>query len=298
MEKVKRFLNQYKMPALLAVFLVVVFVGFSIMSAINVSRQRESDASQGQQEQAAQTEEDTTPTQTTLDVDENADEEDTDSNLTAAQQALIDDYDYKTKDLIDTLCAGVWTSGGGRYTLHFYDTYYIETMNGNEETHYYAISAVEYGTNGSDTEIDTIVFETDIGTHIVTFSLVKSAESEYAGQATVESASMFSSAETVYERADAVLELDITGLNKEMEALLGDLDKLNKEMSAWCSVHYPTVTTAVWSENVTIDFGQDLIVTSFTLGTGESAATNLTGNTSMVISVTYDRTADTYEFGL
>lgn len=282
MENLKAIIGQRKMAVLAAIFLLVVFIGFSVTSAMKVAHRREQDASQRQQEEMAQ-------------PDDGGEEG---PPLEESQQALIDSYPYRTKKLIETLCVGVWNAGGGKYTLRFYDTYYVETVNGNESAHSFAISAVEYGTNGSDTEIDTIVFETDTGSHIATFSLVRSAESEQAGKATIGSSTMFSSADIVYERIDGSTDVEIIGLNDEITLLLGDMDKLNEELSSWCSVHYPAMAFAVWSENATIDYGRGVVVTSFFLGDADADIDALSDGTSVAISITYDQANDTYEFGL
>lgn len=84
---------------------------------------------------------------------------------------LIKEYDDKTKKLIETMSSSIWSSNGGKNTLRFYDSHYVENIDGVEEKHPYAIARIDYGTNGSDTEIDTIVFETDTGSHIVTYTL-------------------------------------------------------------------------------------------------------------------------------
>lgn len=291
MEKLKNLFNQHKKASLLALFALIVFVGFSVTSALNVAERRASDAAQEQQT------EETEQTGSETDGQEDG-TEDTDVSLTDSQEELIAAYDEKTESLIETLCASVWSANDGKYTLRFHDTYYTETVNGNEETHPYAIATVEYGTNGSDTEIDTIVFETDTGSHIATYSLVKSAESESAGQSTIESSSMFSLKDASYERTDAVAQIDISGLNSEITELLGDTEKLTTELSSWCSVHYPVATKAVWSKSVTIDYDADIVVTSFSLGTSDSDAETMTGTTSQVVSVTYSRSTGEYEFDL
>lgn len=287
MKKLKNLISQHRKASLLALFFLIVFVGFSATNAVNVAQHRDADAAQQESESTEQK--------------DSGDKEDTDgadakAALTDSQKKLIKGYDDKTKNLIETLCSSIWSANGGKYTLHFYDTYYTETVNGNEETHPYAISTVEYGTNGSDTEIDTIAFETDTGTHIATYSLVKSADSKSAGQSTVESTSMFQLKNASYERTDAVAKIKIAGLNSEITELLGDSDKLVSELSNWCSVHYPAATTATWSKNVTIDYNENIVVTSFSLGSDESDT--VTGNSASVVSVTYNRSDAAYEFDL
>lgn len=163
MEKIKTLVSQHKKASLLALFALIVFIGFSATSAMNVARQRAA-------EETAKTE--SVDEQGTSDDEKDAEEN---VELSSSQKKLIDGYDDETKKLIETLSASVFSANNGRNTLRFHDDYYVETVNGKEQNHSYAISTVEFGSNGSDSEIDRIVFETDTGTHIATFTLVISA---------------------------------------------------------------------------------------------------------------------------
>lgn len=288
MKKLRTFVEQHKRASLAAIFILIVFVGFSITNAMNVAQQRAIDA----QQDSPVTEQTGSGTEN----GETAEEEAVDVSLTDSQKKLIESYDDETENLIDTLCASVWSASGGKYTLRFHDTYYTETVNGNETVHPYAIATVEFGTNGSDSEIDTIVFETDTGTHIATYSIVKSADSDAAGSSTITSASMFSLQNASYERTDAVTQITISGLNSEITELFGgDTDTLTTELSHWCSTHYPVATDAVWSKNVTIDYEGNLLTTSFTIN--NDGSDEITGAAALV-SVIYNRSTDTYEFEL
>lgn len=156
MDKFKNLITQHKKASLLALFAIIVFTGFSITSAINVAHRRAVD-SPTQGDEAIE------------DVENN--EQAIEVELTDSQMKLIKEYDDKTKKLIETMSSSIWSSNGGKNTLRFYDSYYVENIDGVEEKHPYAIARIDYGTNGSDTEIDTIVFETDTGSHIVTYAL-------------------------------------------------------------------------------------------------------------------------------
>lgn len=280
MQNLKQLITQHRGACFLVLFLFVLFVGFSVMSAVSVAEKRNAEAEAEQSDVS--------------DASEAAVEEA--SPLSDAQQKIIDGYDDETKALIDTLSASVWSANDGRYTLRFFDTYYVETENGTETAHPYAISACEFGNNGSDTEIDQIVFETDTGTHIATYTLVLKAKDETSRLSTIGSTTMFSLADTPYERMDAVKQISITGLNSEITDLLGNSDTLVSELSNWCANHYPVATEAVWSQNVTIDYAENIVVTSFSLSGKESGS--LTGSNATVISVTYDRSAGTYAFAI
>ena len=137
MEKIKTLVSQHKKASLLTLFALIVFIGFSATSAMNVARQRAA-------EEAAKTE--SVDEQGTSDDGKDAEEK---VELSSSQKKLIDGYDDETKKLIETLSASVFSANNGRNTLRFHDDYYVETVNGKEQNHSYAISTVEFGNNGS-----------------------------------------------------------------------------------------------------------------------------------------------------
>lgn len=282
----KGFLKKHRKAALLILFALIVFAGFSVTSALHVAERRAAQQSQ-------------TAADAGSDSGQAADDSDAvKTALTDSQKKLIESYDSKTRRLIETLRAGVWSAGGGKYTVRFYDDHYVETANGEETSHSFAISACEYGNNGSDTEVDTIAFETDAGTYIATYTLVKSADSESAGQASL-SCSAFALSGTAYQRSDATEKIAVEGPDGEAEGLLGDTDAFTDALSRWCSAHYPAAVKATWNKNVTIDYEKGLVVTAFTLSSDEAdSSASVTGSATPVISVTYDRNAGTYEFSV
>ena len=249
MEKIKTLVSQHKKASLLTLFALIVFIGFSATSAMNVARQRAA-------EEAAKTE--SVDEQGTSDDGKDAEEK---VELSSSQKKLIDGYDDETKKLIETLSASVFSAN-----------------------------------NGSDSEIDRIVFETDTGTHIATFTLVISADNASAGECTIASTSMFKLTDMPYERKDAVKEINVTGLNSEITELLGDTDEMKKQLSDWCSIHFPVATTATWIGTCNIDYNEDTISTAFTIGDGNS--NEATGNTGASVSVTYNRSEKKYSFSM
>lgn len=282
----KGLLKKHRKAVLLSLFAIIVFAGFSVTSALHVAERRAAQQSQtasvagGVSGQTADTSE----------AEKTA--------LTESQKKLIESYDSKTRKLIETLRAGVWSASDGKYTVRFYDDHYVETVNGGETSHPFAISACEFGNNGSDTEVDTIAFETDAGTYIATYTLVKSADSASAGQASLLSG-MFALPDTAYQRSDAVEKISVEGLDGEAERLLGDQDAFVDALSRWCSTHYPSAVKATWNRNVTIDYDKGLVVTAFTLSSDESGGSAaVAGSATPVISVTYDRNDSTYKFSV
>ncbi|MGN8818095.1 hypothetical protein ACTNEN_07195 [Oribacterium sp. HCP28S3_H8] len=283
----KGLLKKHRKVALLSLFAIIVFAGFSVTSALHVAERRAAQQSQTASDAAGS---DSGKTAGASEAEK--------TSLTESQKKLIKAYDSKTRKLIETLCAGVWSASDGKYTVRFYDDHYVETVNGEETSHPFAISACEFGNNGSDTEVDTIAFETDAGTYIATYTLVKSADSASAGQASLLSG-MFALPNTAYQRSDAVEKIAVEGLDGEAKGLLGDQDAFVDALSRWCSTHYPSAVKATWNKNVTIDYDKGLVVTAFTLSSDESdGSASLTGSATPVITVTYDQNDSTYKFSV
>lgn len=282
MNKLKNIITQHKMAALIALFLFVIFVGGSAVSAINVAHQREqaTEASTVQESHK----EDVSSDETTKEPD--------DTMLTDSQKAAIEEYDDDTLALIETLSASVWSSSDGRSTLRFEDVTYTETVSGKATTHPYAIMHADKESDDLGGSLYTIVFETDTGIHVVEYADGKGTATASGAQgatvvSTLSSASMFSLKDTPYKRADAVESITVKGLNSAATQLLGeDADKLTSQLSSWCAVHYPTVSEATWSGNVFIDYNNSLVTTDFKLN-GESNAT---------LTAIYHTDSGTFEF--
>lgn len=263
MDNAKNFIREHKKQALIALFLVIVFVGCSAVSAVNVAQQRaQEDISQEQ------------PERKDNDGSEQPADGETDISLTDEQQEAIDGYDDDTKAFIDTLAASVWSANGGKNTLRFSeDNTYTETANGESQTHGFAILRLERGGDDAGAEVSTAVFETDTGTHVVTYTYLTGTAADGSGMvtSTLSSNSMFTLKGSNYERTDTVKSVTIKGLNSEMTTLFGDdIDKLTDDLSAWCATNYPTATEATWNQAAIIDYETGTVSTNFTLNT-ESA---------------------------
>lgn len=275
MDKIKAIVSQHKKASLLALFALIVFVGFSVTSAMNVAQRRAEGESIGQVEPSN----DKSPSS----------ESSKDIRLSDSQKEAIKGYDDKVKRLIETMSSSIWSDKSGTNTLRFYDTYYVETINGDEKTHPYAITKVEYGTNGADAEIDTVVFLTDTGTHIATYTIALDVEGNSISTSTISSSSMFSKKDSLYECTDPVKSITVKGLNSEMTGLFGgDVTKLTEDLSSWCASHFPTASEATWQKTAVIDYEKDIISTNFTLNT----------ETPVSIAVTYSLSDKSYNFEL
>lgn len=278
MDKLKTFIKEHQKGALIALFLLIVFVGCSAVSAVNVAQHRA-------QEAAEQTE------QAQKDDKGDTSSKEADVPLTDEQKKAIDNYDGDTKKFIDTLSASVWSTDGGKDTLRFSDNSYTETANGKTETHSYAILRLERGMDTAGSEVSTAVFETDTGTHVVTYTNLSGVKPDDSGKvsSSLSSNSMFTLKGSNYERKDSVEAISIKGLNSEIVKLLGDdTEKLTSELSKWCAVTYPTATEATWEKAVVIDYETGVVSTNFTL--------NIENPVS--IAVTYNRSDGTYAFNI
>lgn len=161
MKKLKAWMAEHKKFSVIALCLLLMFTCGSAMSAINVSHHR---AETAKEQNAGNN------TDTTTAAEKKTKEETGKVELTDAQKEIIKGYDTDTKELIDTLSSSVWSVSEGRYTLKFADDSYVETVNGTPTVHSYAISRVEKTSDGYGGSLYTIVFETDTGTHIVTYT--------------------------------------------------------------------------------------------------------------------------------
>ena len=281
MNKLKAFVGEHRKVALISLFFLIVFVGGSITSAVNVAQHRAQEATQTEQETQKK---------------DSSIAEQNDVSLSDSQKKDIESYDDDTRAFIQTLSASIWSADGGLCTLTFSDNSYVETVDGDSTTHSYAIARIDKSSDGYGGSLDTIVFETDTGTHVVTYSDGKGSATQEPGDVTatdgtvvasLSSASMFSLKDTAYERADPVEKITIKKLNSEVTQLLGgNTDKLTSSLSSWCAAHHPTASEATWSGSAFIDWDNSLVSLDFTLN-DDSAST---------VSAIYHTDTNTYEF--
>ena len=279
MKKIMHLIKKHKKESLLVLFFVIVFVGFSITNAIKVSTERaETEQSQSSQKESMENAE-------TIPVKE--------VSLTDKQKEIIEKYDEKTKQLIQTLSTHPWSSSDGKNTITFHDDYYEENVNGTSKKIPFAISTVQYANNGSDTEINTLVLETDTGTHLVTYTTTKATSETVKGTSAILSNTLFEQVDSAYTRIEELTTIQIQGLNEEAMTLLGDTEELSKSMSEWCAKRYPTMTNAIWNKTVNIQFDEKkaTVTTAFFLGTNEQVEKN-----APIVSLIYDRESKTYTF--
>lgn len=271
MKKLKAWMAEHKKFSVIALCLLLMFTCGSAMSAINVSHHR---AETAKEQHAGNN------TDTTTAAEKKTKEETGKVELTDAQKEIIKGYDTDAKELIDTLSSSVWSVSEGRYTLKFADDSYVETVNGTPTVHSYAISRVEKTSDGYGGYLYTIVFETDTGTHIVTYTdgsgAAVNSDSKTPGENTIStltSSTMFAQKNTAYERAEAVTNITVKGMNSEVTKLFGGDEKaVTTALSKWCAVHYPSVTEATWQKVVNLDYENGVITTDFKLNDSNSVS--------------------------
>lgn len=286
MDKLRKIIKEHRTAALVCLFLLIVFIGGSAMSAVNVAHHR-ADVTAQQQQQAE--EEQKTP------EEKQQEKEEADPDLTDGQRKAIDAYDDDTKAFTETLAASIWTANNGNDTLQFTGHTYTETVNGQPTKHTYAVTRLEKGSDTRGMEIDTAVFETDTGTHVVHYTCqTGTGEVTDTLSATLSSGTAFQLKDTNYVRQDPVQDITVNGLNDEITTLLGGADTLTSELSKWCAAYYPSASTVSWTGTATIDYNENTITTAFTLSNADGSL----GPGGTVISATYHRADCTYEFGL
>lgn len=281
MKNFRSFIKRNKKIALIGLFFLIIFIGFSVTNALKVAHDR---AANG------------TEKVTQIDT-ENAQviETNEDIALTKKQEELVKNYDTKTKEFIHILSSKPWTTEDGKNVLTFHENYYEETFSNSTEKIPYAISAMDAGTNGSDTDMRTVVFEIDNKSHIVTFTQVKAKNENEKGHATLLSTTLFQQVNTAYNRVEELTPITIEELDTEATSFLGNKDELALKMGEWTATHYPTMTTAVWSKNISLSFDEKNMTSSsaFYLGTSIEDAKK---PQALLITVIYDKNNNTYTF--
>lgn len=90
---------------------------------------------------------------------------------------------------------------------------------------------------------------------------------------TLTSSTMFAQKNTAYERAEAVANITVKGMNSEVTKLFGGDEKaVTTALSKWCAVHYPSVTEATWQKVVNLDYENGVITTDFKLNDTNSVS--------------------------
>lgn len=282
MKNIRSFIKRNKKIALIGLFFLIIFIGFSVTNALKVAHDRVANGAEKVTQIDAENAQ-------VIEINE-------DIALTKKQEELVKNYDTKTKEFIHILSSKPWTTEDGKNVLTFHENYYEETFSNSTEKIPYAISAMDAGTNGSDTDMRTVVFEIDNKSHIVTFTQVKAKNENEKGHATLLSTTLFQQVNTAYNRVEELTPITIEELdNNKAEPFLGNKDELALKMGEWTAIHYPTMTTAVWSKNISLSFDEKNMTSSsaFYLGTSLEDAK---APQALLITVIYDKNNNTYTF--
>ena len=276
MSQIQRLIKEHKKGALIALLVLLLFISSSVISAINVAHKRAHDAKT----------EETTPS--SIQAQEKQTEKQ-DVPLTDNQESLIHDYNQETKDFITKLTRGTWTTTDDSSAVTFTDNEYTISIQGNPETHTYAISRLTHNEDTQGGQHYTIAMETDTGTHIATYEEITGMEATNPAegiQTTLTSETMFGSYSMTLTRIDSVPTITLTDYDADAALYLGDTDKLTEAFSQWIVTNYPRTTEARWNQFITIDYQNKTVMTSFTL----------VNEVQPSISVTYNTDTQTYTF--
>lgn len=198
--------------------------------------------------------------------------------LTSEQEAAIKGYGEDQEKVLALLKASVWVADGGSSSLRFGDNSVIYAKGEKTASQTFAIASVDEGqaVSGSDAKIETTVCAilTDDGSHIMTIS--KSETSIGTIEYSV-SSDAFTGSKTPFTRQNAATSFAVTGMNAQIEALLGGhADEAREQIKEYAAVYYPTASEASWSKYAQLDWEDNTLVTSFSLDTKSSANVVLT----------------------
>ena len=269
----KVFFSEHKLQVIIAAFVLVLFVSFSIASFIHTQNVQQMQQEQEQIESSG----DPTLDQARAEAD---------AQLSNELKAKRDNYDNDTKEFIAILSAQLWGVGGSSPYISFTDTTYTEsTQDGDSNIHAYVVNALEKTTQqASDPEI--VMYRAAIETADSSFFIELTRETATDGNVTYSLASSeFMAPNDLYNSIQPSSAFQVSGLNDEVLQLIdNDETGLNNAVAEYCSQYLPTASNLTWANYVTIDYETNQIV--FTFSEGDSSAEAL--------AVIYDRTNKTF----
>lgn len=269
----KVFFSEHKLQVIIAAFVLVLFVSFSIASFIHTQNVQQMQQKQEQIESSGN------PT-----LDQARAE--ADAQLSNELKAKRDNYDNDTKEFIAILSAQLWGVGGSSPYISFTDTTYTEsTQDGDSNIHAYVVNALEKTTQqASDPEI--VMYRAAIETADSSFFIELTRETATDGNVTYSLASSeFMAPNDLYNSIQPSSAFQVSGLNDEVLQLIdNDETGLNNAVAEYCSQYLPTASNLTWANYVTIDYETNQIVFTFSEG----------DNSAEALAVIYDRTNKTF----
>lgn len=282
MDSLKAFIEENKTRVMIGAILVLFFVAFSVASFVHTQSVREAQELEEALEEAAAESSEEAEAEDSLTEEQEAVED----QLSDELKAKRDSYDSDTKEFIAILTAQLWGVDGGSPYISFTDTTYSETTeSGDTETHAYVIHVLKKTTEqSSDPEI--LRYTAAVETEEASFFIELTRETDTDGTVTYYlSSSAFRSSSSSYVSVSVSGAYEVTGLNDEVLALIGnDLDGLNDAVSRYCAQYYPTASDIVWANYVVISWETNQITIPFQEG----------NSVSSLISVVYDRDTQTF----
>ena len=282
-EDIKRFLEEHRKAVFLAIGVVVLYIAFSVNSCTMTTASRLEQAEQQAQESAPA---DDTEQEAGADAQASPSQsqDDATSKLSDAQREQQANYDGETKEFLALLSASVWVSDSEQDSVTFSEKTYTVTASNETSTHPFVVDALDVSNfGGSDAvQIYTAAISNEEQTQIAKLTVDDSVSPAVM---TLESP-LFSN--SLYKAAEAATSFSITGLNSSLETYIGgNADSLKQRLTDYCSVHYPTATTATWTQTATMDWSAGTLSTAFTLDTASKSQ----------VEVTYFNDSNTFEIG-
>ena len=193
------------------------------------------------------------------------------------------EYSEDTLSLIALLSSNVWTANEQRYSLTFTDVDYAETDADTVEQTPYVITAMKNSDetleDGATMTVTTFAFATPDETTIATLSVTSSTEDINLFDAELEIDQLAFSNVYQLDHAADFLEVD----NPPDEWCEGHdvtAEELAHQLSEYCSRHYPTATTATWTQIATEDFGNGVTTIEYVLDNR--------GNNTVALTISMD----------
>lgn len=266
------FAGMNKRYLLFGLLIVLIFIGFSVTRCVDVHAPEAAAPveQEGQEQQAASAET---------------------SALNEEQQAIYDSYDEKTRSFVDYLCANTWMAGNDEKVLHFTDQGFEETSGNDVHSVPFVVSALEEstsnesGVNGESTTVTTYsaAILTNEETKLLTVKKFYDNLTKESDASVTSSAFSLSDSYVLGEASGGV---SVTGMGSGFDSLIGGKSSdLIKTVQDYCAEHYPTASTAEWSEMADWDFKEGTVSTSFILD----------NDAKSVVWVTYRTDSQTFE---
>lgn len=252
---VKTFLGEHKPQVIIAAFVLVLFIAFSVGSFIHTQNVQHMQQEQEQIEASG----DPTLDQARADAD---------AQLSDELKAKRDKYDNNTKEFIAILSAQLWGMGGSSPYISFTDTTYTEsTEDGTSDINAYVINALEKTTQQtSDPEI--ILYRAAVETADSSFFIELTRQTTADGNVTYSLASSeFMAPNDLYTSIQPSSAFQVSGLNPDILNFIdNDEAGLNAAVAEYCSQYLPTAQNLTWAQYATIDWKENQVSLPFTEG--------------------------------